>query len=75
MIVKSIKEIGIITPIIVRSIGRDNEKYEILSGHNRVNAAKVAELSELMSPESFEHIISGGGLAVILPFFGLITAH
>jgi len=38
--VESVKEFGIITPVIVRRI--DEEKYEILSGHNRVNAAKLA---------------------------------
>ena len=37
---ESVKENGIIIPIIVRSI--DDEKYEILSGHNRVEAAKAA---------------------------------
>lgn len=35
---KSISELGIISPIIVR---KQNHKYEILSGHNRVNAAKA----------------------------------
>jgi ParB family chromosome partitioning protein len=44
---KSIKEIGIIVPIIVRPIGMDNKKYEILSGHNRVNVAKAIGLSEV----------------------------
>jgi len=38
----SISERGIITPIIVRPI--DNDKYEIISGHNRVEAAKLAGL-------------------------------
>lgn len=38
----SISERGIITPIIVRPI--DNDKYEIVSGHNRVEAAKLAGL-------------------------------
>ena len=39
--VKSIKEFGVIVPVIIRTIGKD---YEILSGHNRVNAAKKAGL-------------------------------
>lgn len=38
--VVSIKEVGIITPIIIRPLADD--KYQILSGHNRVNAAKLA---------------------------------
>ena len=38
----SIKEDGVIVPIIVRPI--DDENYEILSGHNRTEAAKIAGL-------------------------------
>lgn len=36
--VESIKEFGVIVPIVVRPIGTS---YQILSGHNRVNAAKL----------------------------------
>lgn len=35
---ESIKQLGILEPIIVRKI--ENDKYEILSGHNRVDCAK-----------------------------------
>lgn len=38
--VDSIKNNGIFTPIIVRPIKNDNFNYEILSGHNRVEASK-----------------------------------
>ena len=41
----SIKENGIVTPIIVRPI--NSGEYEILSGHNRVNAAKEAGLVDV----------------------------
>ena len=37
-IVESIREHGIISPIVVRPVGRN--KYEILSGHNRIEAAR-----------------------------------
>jgi ParB family transcriptional regulator, chromosome partitioning protein len=40
--VESIKENGVITPIVVRP--RDGDIFEILSGHNRVNAAKITGL-------------------------------
>lgn len=40
--VRSIKELGVIVPIIVRP--KEEGCYEILSGHNRVNAAKEAGL-------------------------------
>lgn len=43
--VQSVKELGVIVPIIVRPKG-DGE-YEILSGHNRVNAAKAAGLDSV----------------------------
>ncbi|OOM70588.1 chromosome-partitioning protein Spo0J [Clostridium puniceum] len=42
--VESIRELGVIVPIIVRSKG---EFYEILSGHNRANAAKTAGLKKV----------------------------
>jgi len=42
--VRSIKELGVIVPVIVRPLDED---YEILSGHNRVNAAKLAGLKKV----------------------------
>ena len=35
---ESIEKFGVLTPIIVRQI--DNEKYEIIAGHNRVECSK-----------------------------------
>lgn len=43
--VHSIKTNGVLNPIIVR--GLSGRKYEILSGHNRVNASKMAGLHEI----------------------------
>jgi len=40
----SVKESGVLVPIIVRP---KDDKYEILSGHNRVAAAKLAEIPAL----------------------------
>jgi len=46
--VRSIRERGVITPVIVRpQPDGDEGMYEILSGHNRVNAAKIAGLTEV----------------------------
>ncbi len=42
--VESIKEHGIMIPILVRE---HKDKYEILSGHNRLNAAVMAGLKEV----------------------------
>ena len=39
--VRSVQQYGIMVPIIVRNVP-DSDTYEILSGHNRVNAAKIA---------------------------------
>lgn len=42
--VESIREHGVLNPVIVRKNGKD---YEMLSGHNRQNAARIAGLSEI----------------------------
>ncbi len=42
--VESIREHGVLAPVIVRKKGRG---YEMLSGHNRLNAAKLAGLTEI----------------------------
>ena len=42
--VESVKQNGILIPIIVQPID-NGESYEILSGHNRVNAAKIAGMN------------------------------
>ncbi len=42
--VESIKEHGVLNPVIVRKAGRE---YEMLSGHNRQNAAKITGLAEI----------------------------
>lgn len=42
--IRSIKELGVITPVIVR---RKGERFEILSGHNRTNAARLAGLNKV----------------------------
>lgn len=42
--VESIREHGVLNPVIVRKTGRG---YEMLSGHNRLNAAKIAGISEI----------------------------
>ena len=44
-LVESIKQNGVITPIVVRY--KDNDKYEIISGHRRTYAAKTAGLKKV----------------------------
>lgn len=45
--VRSIEENGILSPIIVRPHKEEDGKYEILSGHNRVGAARKTDLTEV----------------------------
>ncbi len=45
MLIDSIKEHGILSPIIVRPL--KNDEYEIISGHRRLFASKRAELTEV----------------------------
>ena len=42
--VESIKEHGILTPVIIR---KKDSGYEMLAGHNRQNAARIAGLKEI----------------------------
>ena len=44
--VESIKKSGVMVPIIVRTI-KDSDKFEILSGHNRVYASGMAGLERV----------------------------
>ena len=44
--VESIKKNGVLVPIIVQPIN-DGEQYEILSGHNRTNASRLAGLDSV----------------------------
>jgi len=45
--VQSVADHGVIVPIIVRPQDEDELTFEILSGHNRVNAAKIVGLTEV----------------------------
>jgi ParB family chromosome partitioning protein len=50
--IESIKKYGVLVPLVIRPIENSNGKYEILSGHNRKNAAQIAGIKEL-SKEKF----------------------
>ncbi len=43
----SIKEHGILVPILVRPIEDDEFEYQIVAGHNRVNACKLLGIEEI----------------------------
>ena len=44
---ESIKEHGIVSPVIVRPLENATDEYEIISGHRRVMASKKAGISEV----------------------------
>ena len=46
-LVKSIKELGILNAILIRKASEQSGLYQILSGHNRANAAKLAGLKQI----------------------------
>ena len=43
----SIKEHGVIVPILVRPFKHDKFEYEIIAGHNRVQGARIAGVDEI----------------------------
>ncbi len=45
--VRSVRDFGILQPLIVRKYKLDSKKYEILAGHNRWNAAKNIGMLEV----------------------------
>ncbi len=44
-LVNDIKDVGVLVPVLVQPL--ENGKYEILAGHNRVNAARTVGLSKV----------------------------
>jgi ParB family transcriptional regulator, chromosome partitioning protein len=46
---ESIKTHGVISPILVRPIDDDKYEYEIIAGHNRVQASRIAGIYEIPS--------------------------
>ena len=44
---ESIKEHGIVSPVIVRPLENTTDEYEIISGHRRVMASRKAGITEV----------------------------
>ena len=68
--VRSIKEMGILLPIIVRPVDPDDKLFEILSGHNRFNAAKIIGLTEV--PVIIKRDLSDDDAALIVTETNLV---
>ena len=60
---QSVRENGILSPVIVRPLENAENKYEIVSGHRRVRAAQKAGLTEV---PAFVYDISREEAAVLL---------
>ena len=43
----SIKEQGVVVPILVKSIKDSKYEYEIIAGHNRAHASKLAGIDKI----------------------------
>ena len=56
--VESIKKYGIITPLIVK---KSEQAYQILSGHNRANAAKIAGLKHIKAVIVLDTVFENNG--------------
>ena len=62
-LVESIREHGILTPLIVRPLEDAPNEYEVISGHRRLHAAQKAGISEV---PAFVHAVSRDEAAIQL---------
>jgi len=61
---KSIKNVGVVTPISVRLIDEKKEIYEILSGHKRTQGAKAAGLKTI-SARIFKNLSDDEAMLIV----------
>ncbi len=71
-LVESIREHGILTPLIVRPLEDTPNEYEVISGHRRLHAAQKAGISEV---PAFVHAISREEAAIQLVDSNLHREH
>ena len=71
-LVESIREHGILTPLIVRPLDDTPTEYEVISGHRRLHAAQKAGISEV---PAFVHAISREEAAIQLVDSNLHREH
>ena len=71
-LVESIREHGILTPLIVRPLEDVPMEYEVISGHRRLHAAQKAGISEV---PAFVHAISREEAAIQLVDSNLHREH
>ena len=71
-LVESIREHGILTPLIVRPLEDAPMEYEVISGHRRLHAAQKAGISEV---PAFVHAVSREEAAIQLVDSNLHREH
>ena len=71
-LVESIREHGILTPLIVRPLEGTETEYEVISGHRRLHAAQKAGISEV---PAFVHAVSREEAAIQLVDSNLHREH
>ena len=71
-LVESIREHGILTPLIVRPMDDTPTEYEVISGHRRLHAAQKAGISEV---PAFVHAVSREEAAIQLVDSNLHREH
>ena len=71
-LVESIREHGILTPLIVRPLEGSEKEYEVISGHRRLHAAQKAGISEV---PAFVHAVSREEAAIQLVDSNLHREH
>lgn len=71
-LVGSIREHGILTPLIVRPLEGTETEYEVISGHRRLHAAQKAGISEV---PAFVHAVSREEAAIQLVDSNLHREH
>ena len=71
-LVESIREHGILTPLIVRPLENAPNEYEVISGHRRLHAAQKAGISEV---PAFVHAVSREEAAIQLVDSNLHREH
>ena len=71
-LVESIREHGILTPLIVRPLEDTAAEYEVISGHRRLHAAQKAGIHEV---PAFIHVVSREEAAIQLVDSNLHREH
>lgn len=72
LLTESIRQHGILSPIIVRPLENRTDEYEIISGHRRLHAAKKAGISEI---PAFIYVLDRSAAAVAVVDSNLHREH